>query len=87
MWLNSPKVIIASTKQNINNTYKYHMNLYNICDAVRPADHSTLVTVEIDKSGSVAFAVGVEDIKTDPVIIPDDSKLSFINRNIKRLQI
>ncbi len=30
-------------------------------DAVHPADHSTLVTVQIDKTGSVAFAVGVED--------------------------
>jgi hypothetical protein len=78
MWLNSPKVIIASTKQNINNTYKYHMNLYNISDAVRPADHSTLVTVEIDKSGSVAFAVGVEDPKSNSVVIPDESNIILL---------
>ena len=52
LWRNNPNTLIASTRQL----------LYNTCiqDAVRPAENSTLVTVQMDKYGSVAFACGVE---------------------------
>ena len=51
----SPKILIASSRQNLYNT--------SISSAMRPADYSTLVAVEIDKTGTVAFAVGVDDTK------------------------
>lgn len=38
----------------------------NISDAIRPADNSTLVTIQMDKHGSVVFAVGVADSKKNP---------------------
>jgi hypothetical protein len=58
LWRNSPKVLVASTKETIHNL--------NISDAIRPADYSTLVTIQMDKHGSVVFAVGVGDTKTNP---------------------
>lgn len=42
---------MASTRLQLYNTY--------ISEAIRPTEHSTLVSVNIDKYGSVAFAVGV----------------------------
>jgi hypothetical protein len=53
-WRNNPKTLIASTMKNL-----YHMTM---SDAVRPAESSSLVAVQIDKFGSVAFAVGVEGL-------------------------
>lgn len=58
-WRNS-RVLVASSKSYLINT--------NISEAIRPADHSTLITVEIDKHGSVAFAVSVEDPKAPPAL-------------------
>ena len=55
MWRNSPKIMVASTRTHLFNTY--------ISEAVRPADHSTLVTVQMDKHGSVAFAAGIGEPK------------------------
>lgn len=57
MWRNGPNSIVASARKPT--TFKL-VNLF-MSDAMRPADHSKLVTVEIDNSGSVAFAVGVGD--------------------------
>ena len=63
VWRNSPNFIIASTtKQNFAGNY--HINLFNIADATRPAGHSTPVTVQLDRS-SLAFAIE-ED--TDPKV-------------------
>ena len=56
VWRNSPKIMIASTRTHLFNTC--------ISEAIRPADHSTLVTVQIDKHGSVAFAAGIGEPKT-----------------------
>jgi len=38
----------------------------NISEAIRPADCSSLVTIQMDKHGSVIFAVGVGDSKKIP---------------------
>ena len=38
----------------------------NISEAIRPADCSSLVTIQMDKNGSVVFAVGVDDNKKTP---------------------
>ena len=60
---------MASSKSNLINT--------NISKAIRPADHSTLITVEIDKHGSVAFAVSLEDPKAPPPPVPTPKKPDF----------
>ncbi|CAF0779751.1 unnamed protein product [Brachionus calyciflorus] len=60
MWRNSPNCIIASTRAQNNRALIY--NTY-ISEAQKPAEYSTLVTVEMDKMGSIAFAVGVENEK------------------------
>ncbi len=54
---------------------EYIFNL-SIDDALRPADHSTLVAINIDKYGSVAFAV-VDDQ-------PKSHSLSVSDRNDQR---
>ena len=60
-WRNDPKCLIVSTRvQNRSKLY----NTY-ISEALRPIDHSTLVTVEMDKYGSIAFALGNEDSKKE----------------------
>ena len=71
LWRNSPKVIIASTRE-----YLYNMN---ISDAIRPADYSTLVTIQMDKHGSVVFAVGVGDNKKTPGGLTEPTTLSTTN--------
>jgi hypothetical protein len=61
MWRNNPKVLVASASNFLYNK--------SINDAIRPADHSTLVAVDIDKYGSIAFAVG--DVPTQDGITCD----------------
>jgi hypothetical protein len=51
----NPKVMFASTRDSI---WQYHID-----DAIRPADNATLVSVQMDKQGSLAFAVGVYDVE------------------------
>ena len=78
MWKpGNPKVLFASTRDSI---WQYHID-----DAIRPADYATLITVQMDKRGSVAFAVGVNDnnetrqvleskfIQTRPQVYTDNS--------------
>jgi len=62
-------VIIAYTLKELHNI---HIN-----DAVRPADHSTLITVEMDKYGSVAFAVGIDENKIRKSMLMEESKQAF----------
>ena len=60
MWRNTPKSVVASVQQK--HSFKM-VNLF-MSDAVRPANHSRLVAVEIDNNGSIAFAAGVGDKTT-----------------------
>ena len=53
VWRNSPEIIIASTRTHLYNTF--------ISEAIHPADHSTLVAIQIDNRGSMAFAAGIDD--------------------------
>jgi hypothetical protein len=58
-------VIVAYTFKELHNI---HIN-----DAIRPADHSTLITVEMDKHGSVAFAVGIDENKIRKSMLMEES--------------
>jgi hypothetical protein len=53
VWRNSPEIIIASTRTHLYNTF--------ISDAIHPADTSTLVAIQMDNRGSMAFAAGIDD--------------------------
>jgi hypothetical protein len=66
MWRssNNPNDIIANTQNNLFCT--------SVSDAIRPIDHATLVAVEIDNYGSVAFAASSESAKpTNTTTIAD----------------
>lgn len=66
MWkANSPNTLIAATREQICQT--------TVLDAIRPADYSALVTVQMDKHGSVAFAVGVGEKRNNDVSIQPSS--------------
>lgn len=58
MWRNTSKSIIASVKQQ-HAAYKL-VNMF-MKDAIRPANFSKSVVVEIDNDGSLAFATCVAD--------------------------
>jgi len=67
----NPKVIFASTRDSI---WQYHID-----DAIRPADNATLVSVQMDKQGSLAFAVGVCNVDKEEALkfttgVGDDDK-------------
>lgn len=65
MWKgNNPRVIVASGQ---NNLYCTHMS-----SAIRPADHSTPVAIDLNKSGSIAFAAG--DIPAEYLAINNNTK-------------
>jgi hypothetical protein len=46
-------MLIASTRQHLYNI--------DIADAIRQTDHSTIVTIQMDKHDTLALAVGVND--------------------------
>jgi hypothetical protein len=69
MWRNNPKSIVASIKQTLVNLF--------MSDATRPADHSKLITVEMNNNGALAFAVG----RTDETSI---SKFSYHSYHVYR---
>ena len=74
----SSKVLVTASRSNLINT--------NISKAIRPADQSTLITVEIDQRGSVAFAVSVEDTEPIPAPPPTTKKSKFqINKSILKV--
>lgn len=85
MWRNGPQCIIASTRIQNNRSKLY--NTY-ISEALRPADHSTLVTVEMDNYGSIAFAVGVGDTNKVSAHTPDiDSSSTCSDNDNEKFQI
>ena len=71
MWkANSPNTLIAATRDTIIQT--------TILDAIRPADYSSLIAVQMDKHGSVAFAVGVGEKRNNDVSMPmPTTKIAF----------
>lgn len=59
MWRNSDCIIASAKAESVNGIAQ--STIYNafMCDTLRPANYVTLVSIEMDKNGSLAFANGI----------------------------
>lgn len=61
LWRNSDSIIASAKAELVNGNVQ--STIYNafMCETLKPADFVTLVSVEMDKNGSLAFAKGFEN--------------------------
>lgn len=65
MWRSSDCIIASAKAELVNGAVQ--STIYNafMCETLKPADYVTLVSVEMDKNGSLAFANGIGNEKNN----------------------